>query len=137
MGRKDKVLDKAVKRKNYEASLLQKASTSGPGEESQWATDAVMEEACPLADVDDPQPLPSATEDTLVNEDVSGESTGIRRSKRRKNAKMDVIPNSAYLIADKYNISNRALMELAAAFHGGDIKDYNISHMTIQWCSLN
>ena len=88
-----------------------------------------MDEACPLAEVGDSQPLPGATEDSVVDIGLSNEG---RRQRRHSKRKVDLIPNSVYLVADKYNISNRALMELIAAFNEGDIKDYNISRMTIQ-----
>ena len=51
---------------------------------------------------------------------------------RTEERKKDIIPDRVYLIADKYSISNRALMELGVAFIDDDVKNYNISVKTIE-----
>ena len=41
------------------------------------------------------------------------------------------IPNNAYLVADKYGLSNRALTELAAAFHTSEGKALNQLYLSV------
>ena len=135
LGTKDKVLDKVCKRKNYEASLLQQGSAA-PGEESPWVTEAEMEEAMEAggsAGAGVPPPLQIAPEEGCSSDFIPDtEVSNKARYQRRCKQKIDIIPDSVYLIADKYGISNRALMELVVALIDGDFKDYNISVKTIE-----
>ena len=128
LGVKDHNLAKTRRRREYENSLLHVDAPSAPaavGDESEWVTEDEMD--APVGEVF--EPLAQQTSETdSYDIPLSNE----RSHRRRKSRKEDLIPDEVYVIADKYNISNRALMELSVAFTDKNLDDYNISVKTIE-----
>ena len=107
LGGFDKKLDDTVKeRKTREEALSRKRKREEEEKENVFIFESV-----------ESAPGEMGMTDAFINDQDFNSFESTKKSERRK----ELIPRAAYLVASKYNLSSRALTELAAAFQGPEV----------------